>query len=63
MIRQHRWTAKWDNSDSVDGATVKSCEDCGAELIAIWTEAGRGFRAEGRHIASLVYVEPCAAKP
>jgi hypothetical protein len=63
MILQHRWSAKRDESDPVEGATMKVCEDCGAELIATREPANAGNDTGATRIATLVYVAPCEGKP
>jgi len=62
-MAQHRWSSPWDESGSVEGASVKVCEDCGAELIATWKITHEGTPTEGRRISNLVYVAPCEGKP
>jgi hypothetical protein len=62
MMQQHRWMDEWDGSGSVEGAAMKVCEDCGAELIATWTELRDGKPTKDSRMVSLVYVAPCSVK-
>jgi hypothetical protein len=62
MKGQHQWSAEWDDSGSVSGASVKVCEDCGAELIATWMTADESKPTEERRMTNLVYVAPCERK-
>ena len=61
-MRQHRWMDEWDGSGPVKGATMKACLDCGAELVATWTEVRDDKPAKGSRMLSLIYVAPCDAK-
>lgn len=62
MTRQHRWMAKWDGSGSVEGASVKVCEECGAELIATWQRREGGKKSRTEQPSLLVYVPPCGTR-
>jgi len=63
MTHQHAWSEEWDDSGSVSGASVKVCDNCGAELIATWITTNEGKPTEERRITNLVYVAPCEGKP
>lgn len=53
---------KWDESGSVPGATMKACLDCGAELVATWTETHGGKPTAKSRLVTLVYIPPCSGK-
>ncbi len=63
MRGQHNWSSEWYDSGPVNDASVKVCEDCGAELIVTWVETEKPHSAEKKTVATLVYVAPCAGKP
>lgn len=62
MKGQHKWSAKWYESGPVNGASVKVCEVCGAELIATWADSEPRRSSPRKRVANLVYVAPCDGK-